>query len=1126
MMNGLRRNNATPELPKLVSYLKHRVIFCCVLLCMLNMACNNSGATADANALFTLMDNTGIGFTNTITNTKDFNIFSYRNFYNGGGTAIGDINNDGLADVFFTANMSSNKLYVNKGNWQFEDVSEKAGITETNKWSTGVVMVDINNDGWLDIYVCNAGFQKDMPQENALFINNHDLTFTDKAKEYGLADAGYTTHAAFFDYDMDGDLDCYILNNSFIPVNTLNYSNKRELRAEDWPVADFLKGGGDHLMRNDGGKFTDVSKAAGIYGSLIGFGLGVTVGDVNNDGYPDIYVSNDFFERDYLYINKKNGTFTEELEQRMQHISHSSMGADMADINNDGHPDIFVTEMLPGDDYRLKTTTSFESVDIQRLKVKSGFYNQFMQNTLQINNQNGEFVETAFYSGVAATDWSWGGLIFDADNDGQNDLYVCNGISNDVTDQDFIDFFANDVVQKMVMTGEKEEIENIIQKMPSQKIANRVFRNKGALQFEDVGKAWGFSTPSFSNGAAYGDLDNDGDLDLVVNNLNQQSFIYKNNSQEKNKSNYIGFSLKGTAANTMAIGSMVKIYVGNQVLNRELIPTRGFQSSVDYKIIAGLGKQVADSVVIIWPNKTYTTLLKPAINKVLTLTQPPTAPAYNFAAVKPVPLLTLIDTSFEKHNEDDFIDSYYDRNIPMMISHEGPATAVADVNKDGLDDIFIGGASRQAAQLYLQTATGFLKKTIPAFDTNAIAEDVAAAFFDCDGDGDLDLITGSGGNNRDSGSVELQSHLYRNDGKANFTEIVSALPHTTANTSVIAPHDFDGDGDIDVFIGSRSFPLNYGPTPPSNIWLNDGKGNFSELAAVNYTALHAVGLVTSATWADINGDATKELIVVGEWMAPQIFTYKNNQFVALTTGLENLQGWWQAVAAADLDGDGDTDFILGNMGENTYLQPNATNPVKMWMNDFDGNGAPEKIISRTIDGQDMPVFLKRDLTEQVVSLKKENLKHVDFAKKPIQQLFNAAAMKNVQVKTFNYNSSCIAINNGKGGFTVTPLPVMVQLSSVNAIKIADVNNDGKPDIVAGGNKLSWLPQFCRLDASLGHVLINKGSNNFEWLPNQQSGLQLRGEIKHIELVKRSRNNALLFVRNNEVPVMYQLQVKK
>ncbi len=446
-----------------------------------------------AMTLFTKVDNSGIQFSNNISNSRDFNIFSYRNFYNGAGVATGDINNDGLADVFFTANMGPNKLFLNKGNFQFEDISEKAGFRDKKQWSTGVVMVDINHDNLLDIYVCNAGFQKGVSNTNELWINNGNLTFTEKAAEYGLNESGYTTHAAFFDYDLDGDLDAYILKNSFIPVNTLNYSNKRDLRAEDWPVADFLKGGGDKLLRNDNGHFTDVSKDANIYGSLIGFGLGVTVGDVNHDGYPDIYVSNDFFERDYLYINQQNGTFKEDLENRIQHLSHSSMGADMADINNDGLEDIFVTEMLPDNDYRLKTTTSFENVDVQRYKEKSGFYHQYMQNTLQLNNGNGNFSEIAQYAGVAASDWSWGALMFDADNDGWNDIYICNGIYNDVTDQDFIDFFANDIVQRMVMTGKKEEIEEIIKKMPSNPIANKMYRNKGNLQFADMGEQWGMS---------------------------------------------------------------------------------------------------------------------------------------------------------------------------------------------------------------------------------------------------------------------------------------------------------------------------------------------------------------------------------------------------------------------------------------------------------------------------------------------------------------------------------------------------------------------------------------------------------------------------------------------------------
>ncbi len=503
-----------------------------------------------SNTVFEKVENSGIVFTNTLENNKDFNIFSYRNFYNGAGVAIGDINNDGLADVFMTANMGQNKLFLNKGGFQFEDISDKAGFKPKQQWSTGVVMVDINADGLLDIYVCNAGYQKGVALGNELWINKGDLRFEEQARAYNLAFDDFTTHAAFFDYDLDGDLDCYILNNSFIPVNTLNYSNKRDLRARDWPVADFLKGGGDRLMRNDGGRFTDVSDTAGIYGSLIGFGLGVTVGDVNDDGYPDIYVSNDFFERDYLYINQRNGRFREELEQRIAHLSHSSMGADMADINNDLHPDIFVTEMLPDDDYRLKTTTTFEYVDVQRFKVNSGFYYQFMQNTLQLNNGQGRFREIAHYSGVAASDWSWGALIFDADNDGLNDIYVSNGINNDVTDQDFIDFFANDVIQRMVMTGQKEQIDEIISRMPSVPLQNKMYRNSGHLKFTDKASDWGMSDKTFSNGAAYGDLDNDGDLDLVVSNVNQPALVYRNNSGAISGNHFLRVKLQSPAPNT------------------------------------------------------------------------------------------------------------------------------------------------------------------------------------------------------------------------------------------------------------------------------------------------------------------------------------------------------------------------------------------------------------------------------------------------------------------------------------------------------------------------------------------------------------------------------------------------
>ena len=1095
---------------------------CLFIILLLFAACRNIKTTP---TLFTLQEKTGIEFSNTIQNTTDFNIFSYRNFYNGGGAAIGDINNDGLADVFFTANMGSNKLYLNKGNWRFDDISVKAGFIEKKDWSTGVVFVDINYDGWLDIYVCNAGYIDGKKPKCQLFINNHDLTFTDKAAEYGLTnEGGYTTHAAFFDYDLDGDLDCFIINNSFIPVNTLNYANKRELRASDWPVADFLKGGGDHLYRNDGGKFIDVSKEAGIYGSLISFGLGVTVGDVNGDHYPDVYVSNDFFERDYFYINQQNGTFKDELEQMVQHVSLSSMGADMADINNDGYPDIFTTDMLPDNDYRLKTTTSYESIDILRLKQKTGFYNQYTQNTLQVNDGNGKFMETGFYSGVAASDWSWGGLIFDADNDGFSDIYVCNGILNDVTDQDFIDFFANDVMQKMALTGEKEKFDEIVNKMPSKPIPNKFFHNKGNLKFADEGNNWGFATPSFSNGAAYGDLDNDGDLDLIVNNVNQKAFIYRNNTREQHtdSNNYIAIQLKGNEKNTMAVGSHIKIYQGNQVISREVIPSRGFQSSVDYKQIIGLGNGIADSMIIVWPDRTFTAYNKPPINKLLEIKQEKGKPVSEPVVSSANSLLISSASPFDKHTEDDYIDFYNERNVPSLLSREGPQATTADVNGDGLTDVYIGGATGQAGQLYIQTINGFQKKMDTVFTHSKGMEDVAVLFFDADKDGDADLFIGAGGNTQAKGSPMLRHRLYRNDNKGNFTEDISAFPGNAMNISVSIANDYDNDGDNDLFIGSRNVPLSYGTPASSYLLMNDGSGKFTDVTSLVIPAMNNIGMVTAASWSDINGDRQKELIVVGEWMSPEIFIYRNNKFEVLKTGLNELSGWWKSIALADLDGDGDNDLVLGNCGENFYLNPSAEKPVKLWINDFDQNGTADKIITRTVDGKDVPVFLKRELTEQLPSLKKQNLKYVDYATKSVQQLFSKEAINKSEVRMFNYASSCIAINDGKGNFTVQVLPAMVQLSCVNAILCRDINNDGKLDLLMGGNDFNFLPQFSRMDASFGHVLINKGKAQFHWLPSGESGLSVRGQIKDIKEMSVKGERQFLFLQNDDYPVLYKL----
>ncbi len=1081
-------------------------------------------------ALFELVDNTGIKFTNSVEDSKEANIFNYRNFYNGAGVAIGDINNDGLADIFFTANQGANKLYLNKGNFKFEDISAKAGFTNKKQWSTGVVLVDINHDGWLDIFVCNAGNMMDSSlRANQLFINNHDLTFTESAKQYGLDNTGYTTQASFFDYDGDGDLDCFIVNNSPIPVNTLNYANKRDLPAKDWPVADFLKGGGDHLFRNDNGHFTEVTYQAGIHGSLISFGLGVTVGDVNGDGWPDIYVSNDFFERDYLYVNQKNGTFKDELEDRMQHTSLASMGADLADINNDGYPDFFTTDMLPYDNYRLKTTTAFDNIDVYRLKEHSGFYHQFMQNTVQLNNKNGKFSEIANYCGVQASDWSWGGLMFDADNDGYTDLYICNGIYHDLTNQDFIDFFANGIVQNMVLTGKKDDISSIINKMSSVPLQNRVFRNTGHLKFEDVGNKWGFVQTSFSNGAAYGDLDNDGDLDLVVNNENQPAFVYKNNSIEKNKNNYIAFSLKGSEKNTFAIGAKVNVFIKNQILSREINPTKGFQSSQDYKVIIGIGKETKiDSVQIIWPNRVISTLKTCSINKVNTIAQPTTNyPIFHPPVSSFHPLLKIATSNFDKHEEDDFVELYSERNIPQMLSKEGPKATVGDVNGDGLQDVYICGSNNKGGQLYLQNKDGsFSKKINKAFLDDAGIEGTACLFFDCDGDGDLDLIVGAGGDNKLPNNNLLLNRLYKNDGKGNFTVVPNAFPNTNANTSVIVPFDFDNDGYVDLFIGSRNLPYRYGTAPPNFIFKNDGKGNFTDVTNKIGKNLSNIGMVTDAIWADVEGNGKSQLILVGDYMYPHIFSYSNNTFEEVTTNLSNLFGWWKTIKVADLNGDGKNDLIIGNIGENFYLHPTPQTPVKLWLNDYDANGNVEKILTHTIDQRDVTVFLKHDIEDQLPALKKQNLRHQDFARKSIQDLFSPEMIQSSKVKLFNYCSSIIAWNDGNNHFTIQTLPPQIQFSSANAILCADINNDGKKDIIIAGNEFGFPPQLGRLDASYGNVLINNGNKQFTVLDYNESGIELTGMVRDIQEINGLKKKQILFLRNSNYPVLYQLSENK
>ena len=1088
---------------------------------------NNNLSTIETETLFTLLDakETGIDFLNKVKNQKNFNIFKYRNFYNGGGVAIGDINNDGLADIYLTGNMVANKLYLNKGNLTFEDISVSAGIEGNKPWSTGVVMVDINQDGLLDIYVSNAGNLKGNNHDNDLYINNGDLTFTEKASDFNLAKTGFSTHASFFDYDKDGDLDAYILNNSNIPVSSLGYAEQRDKRAQDWEnVPQIFRGVGDMLLRNDNGKFVDVSEEAGIYGSLIGFGLGVMVTDMNGDFYPDIYVSNDFYERDYLYLNNQDGTFKEDITNWTSHLSLSAMGVDIADINNDGNADIFITDMLPEADQRVKSVMEFEGYNVFKLKQSKDFSQQYIQNTLQLNNGNNTFSEVAYFSGVAKTDWSWAGLLFDMDNDGNRDIFITNGINHDLTDLDFVNFFANEIIQKMALTGKKQAIDSIINKMPVKPQPNYAYKNNGDITFDNANKEWGFETPSLSNGVAYGDLDNDGDLDMVINNVNMLPFVYRNNSDSLTTNNYLKIKLEGDQVNKFGVGSTVKIYHNNKIYVQDQMPSRGFQSSMDYVMTIGLGKATkVDSLRIIWPNNKTQKWNNIEVNSTLTLKQSEATEIQSSLLPKKNKTLVseVLKTNLQKHQENSYSDFDYEGLINKMLSQEGPALAIGDINNDGNDDFYIGGAKNQPGLLYLNLGNGKTALSIQkSFDKDAMFEDTTAAFFDANGDGNLDLMIGSGGNEIGQEN-NYKVRLYINNGKGRFDSAEKKLPSLRKNISVIAPYDFDNDGDIDVFVGARSLVATYGINPTHQFLENNGDGTFIDTTEKVAYDVKSAGMITDAIWKDINKDGKKDLITVSEWDTPKIYINNGRRLIKQKSTLDDLFGMWNVVEAADLDNDGDIDFILGNQGSNTIHKTSSENPVKMWVNDFDNNGTIEQIMTNHKNGKDYPIHMKKELTAQLVSLKKQNLKASEYAKKSIDELFSASIFKNSIMKQSTISESIIAVNEGDWNFSVKKLPSRVQLSCVCGIVCTDINNDGNLDIIMAGNNFEFKPQYSRLDASHGSVLLGDGSLDFKWQNYNTSGFVIKNEAKHLKTISdKSGKTYLLAAINNEKPKLF------
>ncbi len=1063
-----------------------------------------------ADALFVKLPSTetGINFSNPVEDDSSYNILTYRNFYNGGGVATGDINNDGLPDIFLTANLADSKLYLNKGNFLFEDITTTSGIKRRKGWRTGVTMADVNADGWLDIYICNSGDIKGDDKENELYINQHNNTFKEEAKERGLNDAGFTTHISFFDYDLDGDLDAYILNNSFVDVYKFDLDSARKIRDPN----------GHKLMRNDDGHFTDVSEKAGIASIKIAYGLGVSVSDVNGDMYPDIYISNDFYEKDYLYINQRNGTFKDELPQRIAHVSSSSMGADLADLNNDGYMDLITTDMLPEDEYRLKTMNRFEDYHVESMKYRSSFHYQYSQNCLQLNNGNGQFSEIGWYAGVSATDWSWGALIFDFNNDGNKDIFISNGIYRDITDMDFSEFLADKSEIKKVVTDKgRFDFRDFLPYIKSTKLPNYAYVSQPNLTFKNESAALGLGEPSFSNGVAYADLDNDGDFDLVVNNINDPCSVYRNETSKINGNHFLKINLKGKSINPFGVGTWLNLYTNGKKQVLQNYPVRSFQSCMDTKLIFGLGQNTkVDSLEIIWPDLSRQVIYDPAVDKEILANQenadkkfiPKTAAKKLFTDITSSELGSSVI-----YKENVYVDYNAERLIPYMLSTQGPKLSAGDVNGDRLEDFYMGGASIEPGRLFIQSGSGFVISKQDAFEKDKEMEDAGSAFFDVDKDGDLDLLVASGGYEYDQGSSLLAARLYLNDGKGKFS--TGKMPGVFTNASCVSIGDYDKDGYADVFIGGRAVSANYGKSGRSYL-LHNEKGILTDQTPEFLTE---AGMVTSASWTDLNGDGFSELILAGDWMAITIFS-NNKGKLENKKIIENSSGWWNCVQPADVDGDGDMDFILGNFGLNSRLKASPDKPMELFVNDFDKNGTSESILTYYWpDGKSHLFNSKTDVVSQMPFLRKKFLYYKDYAGKSIGDVTGDESLNTSQKLQIQTLASSVLINEGGLQFKLLPLTGMAQLSPIFGLVTGDFDHDGYLDIFAVGNFFDVKPDLGRMDARSVYFLKGDGKGGFEYVLTENAGLEFQSQFRDIILLGDKQKKKLVLGRNND-PLLF------
>ena len=1066
---------------------------------------------------------TGLSFNNRLTPTDSFNMFTYMYFYNGAGIGAGDFNNDGRIDLFFASNQGQNKIYLNQGNLKFKDVTAEAKIPEDGGWNTGVSVIDINNDGLLDIYICRVGNFENLHGKNQLLVckgidNNGMPFFEEEADQYGLDFSGFSTQAAFLDYDGDGDLDLFMLNHS-VHQNG-NFAPRKNF------LGTYNEVSGDRMFRNDGNHFSDVTKNSGINSSAISYGLGICVADINLDGWPDLYIGNDFHENDYLYINQKDGTFKDEGVHEMMHTSQFSMGVDISDINNDGFPEIVSMDMLPQDPYILKRSLGEDNYDLFYEKIGYGYQYQYTRNNLQLNLGNGQFSEAGLYAGIAATDWSWGPLWMDFDNDGVKDLFISNGIPRRLNDIDYVNYITNGEIQKRINSAKVNEQQLTIQEnFPKIKLPNKFYKNTGNATFRDCAAEIKNSKPTYSNGAVYADLDNDGDLDVVVNNIDDEVMLYENHANDKKDKAWLELKLNGPEKNRNAAGAKVLLFTGGEIRSYDKNPVRGFLSSMETPVHIGLGKAKIDSMVVVWPDNRFQKITA-LPDTLMEISYTPGLPFFDYRVITErwknptLPMQDITDQSGLKflHREDFFPEFDREPLLPHMVSTEGPGMAIADINHDGLEDVFIGAARFGKPGIFLQQTNGrFLKKNQPALDLDSNYETVAACFADINNDGNPDLVVASAGNEFYGEDEHNSPHAYLNDGKGNFTKKTDAFDPIYLTASCVVPCDFDGDGFVDLFIGGRAIPWEYGQTPVSYLLKNDGRGHYNNVTPKFSASLAHAGFVTNAVWCDLDGDKKSDLVVSLEW--GRITAYMNKGTGFEKKELTDKCGWWNFVLPVDLNGDGHLDFICGNLGLNSRLTASEKYPVKLYYNDFDDNGKKEQVLTYFLNERELPFANIAELQKQIPTLRKKFLYAGDFAKASMQEIFTAAKLDNSLVWKADYFSNAILMNDGKNNFSLQAMPWQAQLSPYRDAVVTDVNGDHLPDLLMVGNYYENNIEMGRYDADYGTILLNHGNGKMEAMPLNR--LQIKGQVRHIGKVRIGNKEAFVLARNNDSTVVIQ-----